>query len=403
MRLLAVTAQLHWPPRSGGAIVGHQHLSHLSGRHEVHLLALGAPRPLGGLEGRLARLEFVAAPALTPLGRHGRTALALLRGVPPSVSAFAAPALSRRVAAAWAEGRWDAMVLFEMGAVQHCPAAALPRVVANVEDPQAIRFGRMRRLEVWSPWQRLKLAVLEASSRRYEGGLLGRLGRVLVLSPADAAALRRQCRADVGVVPYGVELAPPGAVPDRRGRDAGIIVFSGNMFHPPNVDAALHFLRVHLPLVLREVPEARVRLVGADPDPRLRVAAARFGERVEITGRVDDVAAHLRRAMVSVCPVRLEIGVQTKVLEAMAWGTPVVTSSAGNAGVGARPGEEAHVEDAPGAFAARVAALLRGEGWERLSLAGQRLVAERFTWEGSGRALERHLEEVAARPGGALL
>lgn len=400
MRLLAVTAQLRWPPQSGGAIVGHRHLSHLAARHEVHLLALGLPRPLGGLEERLASLEFVERLHAGPWARHRRTALALLRGVPPSVSTFAAPALSSRLAARWAEGRWDALYLFEMGAIQYCPEAAFPRVAANVEDPQAIRFGRLRKLEVWSPWQRLKLAVLEASSRRYENRLLARLGRVLVLSPADAAALRRQCAgADVGQVGYGVEAAPADAVPGRPDREPGTIVLSGNMFHPPNVDAALHFLRDHLPLVLRQVPEARVRLVGADPDPRLRAAAERLGGRVEVTGRVEDVSAHLRRAMVSVCPIRVEIGVQTKVLEAMAWGTPVVTTSAGNAGILARPGEEAFVEDAPAAFAARVAALLRGECWERLSEAGRRLVAARFTWVASGQELERHLKMVAARAG----
>lgn len=396
MRLLVVTAQFPYPPRSGGAIVAWHHLDHLARRHEVHLLARGAPRPAGELEARLASLEFVDEPPRPWLARQLHTAGALLGGVPPSVSTFAAPRLSRRVAARWGAERFDALILFELGALQYCPPESHPRVVANVEDPQAIRFGRMRRLEVWSRWQRLKLAVLEASSRRYERRLLGGLGRVLVLSPADARALAAQGGyGNVGQVRYGVAAVPPEEVPGRSAREPGVIVISGNMFHPPNVDGVLHFLRAHLPRVRHAVPDARLWIVGADPDRRIVAAAGRAGG-VTVTGRVEDVSAHLRRAMVSVCPVRLEIGVQTKVLEAMAWGTPVVTTSAGNAGIGARAGEEAWVEDDEAALAGRVAALLQGEGWERLSRGGARLAAERFSWALSGQELEGHLEAVAA-------
>src|SRR5262249_24925367 len=155
----------------------------------------------------------------------------------------------------------------------------------------------------------------------------------------------------------------------------------------PNVDGACFFLEEVFPRVLAAVPDARLAIVGAHPARRIRAAARRFGRRVTITGQVPDVGAHLRAAIVGICPIRLTIGVQTKVLEALAWGTPVVTTSAGNSGVAGVDGRQLLVADAPTDFAARVVALLRGEGWEQLSAEGRRLVEDRFSWARSAAEL----------------
>ena len=107
--------------------------------------------------------------------------------------------------------------------------------------------------------------------------------------------------------------------------------------------------------------------------------------------------------MVSVCPIRLRIGTQTKVLEALACGTPVVTTSEGNSGVQARPGEHLLVGDTAQDFAAATIGLLRGERWHELSENGRRFVIDNFSWEAGVGCLEAILREVARErgPGGA--
>jgi glycosyltransferase involved in cell wall biosynthesis len=103
---------------------------------------------------------------------------------------------------------------------------------------------------------------------------------------------------------------------------------------------------------------------------------------------------YLRRAKVSICPVRLKIGVQTKILEALSWGTPVVTTSAGNSGIGGCSGSELWVEDEPNIFASRVVSLLRGEGWNQLSEKGRKLAENGFSWERSAMAIEQHIRRI---------
>jgi glycosyltransferase involved in cell wall biosynthesis len=171
------------------------------------------------------------------------------------------------------------------------------------------------------------------------------------------------------------------------------------MFHLPNVDGALFFLQDIFPLVVRDYPSTVLWIVGADPDVRIRDAATRFGEHVVITGRVKDMSDYLKRAKVSICPVRLKIGVQTKILEALSWGTPVVTTSAGNSGIGGLAGGELWVEDDPSLFAGRVVELLRGKNWDALSKGGRQLASERFSWENSASELEQHIMSIHAARG----
>jgi glycosyltransferase involved in cell wall biosynthesis len=164
------------------------------------------------------------------------------------------------------------------------------------------------------------------------------------------------------------------------------------MFHKPNVDAVEYFCRKVFPLVCKQVPTATLWLVGARPVGSVRKWA--MNSQIRVTGFVPDVRTYLRQAVVSVCPIRLRIGTQTKILEALACGTPVVTSSAGNHGIRAVSGEHLYVADHPVEFADKVVALLKGDRWNELSQNGRRFVVENFTWERSAAKLEQILERL---------
>ena len=135
-------------------------------------------------------------------------------------------------------------------------------------------------------------------------------------------------------------------------------------------------------------------IVGANPDYRIREAAQKFSKQVVITGKVDNLLSYIKRATVSICPVRLEVGVQTKVLEALSCGTPVVTTVAGNSGVNGMSGFQLWSEDNPQKFAERVAELLDGIEWLKLSQEGRKLVINNFSWDNSGRQLEALLQDI---------
>jgi glycosyltransferase involved in cell wall biosynthesis len=293
--------------------------------------------------------------------------------------------------------KYDVVLLFEMSTIQYCPSSCFHEMAVFIEDPQSIRLHRLAQLSICSLWRRVKLYILSYVTSGYENRVLPKMGEVFLLSEEDASDMRKQGSfQNLACVPYGVEQRAQMEIGDYKDRERAI-VFSGNMFHLPNIDGALFLLDDIFPLILRECPSAVLWIVGADPDKRIFAAAEKFGKQIVITGRVDDVSGYIKRATVSVCPVQLKIGVQTKILESLSWGTPVVTTSAGNSGVGGTTGTHLWVEDEASMLAQRICELLRGQNWNTLSNEGRKLAMERFSWENSAAQLERHLEALVEK------
>jgi glycosyltransferase involved in cell wall biosynthesis len=383
-----------FPPLAGSAIVAYNTMKHLSVRHTIDFVGL---QP----DARTHPSEFVQRLILVPQRRASSIARVtrhlgyMLTGVPVSVSRSTLKAIREAVKEAVRCGKYDAVLLFEMSAIPYCSSSFYSKIIANIEDPISIKWRRMAKLPIWSSWVKAKMFVLAGLAARYEKRILPKLAKVLLLSSADIHDLREQIEGDNFVhVPYGVDQRNPTEITCYQDRER-TIVYSGNMYHPPNVDGALFLLRDIFPLVMERYPAAILWIVGADPDIRIREAAEKFGNRVLITGRVPDIADYIKRATVSICPVRLKIGVQTKILEALSWGTPVVTTSAGNSGVGGVSGTHLWVEDEPLLIAERIVALLQGRDWPRLSEGGRNLIAEQFSWERSAAQIEQTLESLA--------
>jgi GT2 family glycosyltransferase len=175
------------------------------------------------------------------------------------------------------------------------------------------------------------------------------------------------------------------------------ILFVAGFAHPPNVDAAIWFVREIFPLIRAKRPDVRLTLVGSNPTAKVRELA---GEGVKVTGFVSDeeLAVHYDTARVAVVPLRFGAGVKLKVVEALREGVPLVTTPVGVQGL---PGvaDIIPVHDRPEAFAAAVLRLLEVDDvWVQQSLAQTAYARARFS-EASmreslltafGRASERH-------------
>lgn len=393
---MVVMTHYPFPPLVGSAIVAYNSMKHLSKHHVIDFICLQPTEGVTHSAEFVERLEMVDQRKSSKPGLWIQYLRSMLTGVPFLVSIFATWQMKEKVRSAIKFEKYDAVLLFEMSAIQYCPPYCYSKLIVNIEDPLSIKLRRMAALPVWKLWQRAKLFMQARFTDNYERSILPSMAKVLLLSASDMHDMREHGGyKNLSCMPYGVELRDSAEIADYEKRERAII-FSGNMYHPPNVDGLLFFLRDIFPLVLQEYPSALLWIVGEKPDDRIYGAAAKFGKQVVITGRVDDIASYIKRASVSICPVRLKIGVQTKILEALSWGTPVVTTSAGNSGIGGISGTHFWVEDEPFMFAQKVAALLQGCGWAMLSEEGRKLVSERFSWEGSVAQLEQQIESVVA-------
>jgi glycosyltransferase involved in cell wall biosynthesis len=388
--------QYPFPPQVGSTIVAYNSMKYLSKHHAIDFIGLQQSGDVKTSAEFVERLELVTQRKFSKLALLIQYLRGILTGVPFLLSSIATRQMKEKVKKAIEYEKYDSVLLFEMSAIQYCPSCCYSKLIVNIEDPLSIKLRRMTALPVWKLWQKAKLFMLVRLTDNYERRFLPSMAKVLLLSASDMHDMREHGEyRNLFCMPYGVELRDPAEIVGYEMRERAI-VFSGNMYHPPNIDGLIFFLRDIFPLVLKEYPSALLWIVGAQPDGRIYEAAEKFGKQVVITGRVDDITVYIKRALLSICPVRLKIGIQTKILEALSWGTPVVTTSAGNSGIGGISGTHFWVEDDPLQFAQKVVGLLQGREWTTLSEEGRKLVIEQFSWESSVAILEQQIKSVVA-------
>jgi glycosyltransferase involved in cell wall biosynthesis len=177
--------------------------------------------------------------------------------------------------------------------------------------------------------------------------------------------------------------------------DGRTVVFFGALSYLPNIDGVTYFLRDIWPRVAEANRDARCKMIGGQPPPSLLALA---GPHIEFTGFVSDLRPHLATAAAVVVPLRLGGGTRLKIVEAMAMGKAIVSTTLGAEGIEAVPGRDILIEDEPAAFADAVNRLLTDPRLAtRIGQSARQLVVERYAWSGAARALEdfyrRILEE----------
>lgn len=244
-------------------------------------------------------------------------------------------------------------------------------------------------------------------TRRYEGWLVRQFDKVLVTSETDKAALEkisnvkpevRGQRSEIEVLPNGVDMEY--FAPGNGTRQVGTVVFSGKMSYHANATAALYVANQVMPLVWARRPDARLVIAGSRPTSAVRQLAANHGGRIEVTGYVPDLRTPLQQASVAVAPLLYGAGIQNKVLEAMACGTPVVASPLAVSALShLQDGMDGLVADTPQAYAEQILRLLSDDALrERMGAAGRRYVEAHHHWDAIAAQLEtiyqRSMENV---------
>jgi len=241
---------------------------------------------------------------------------------------------------------------------------------------------------------RLATYLYWATIRGLERRICRKFNRILAASEYDRHLFRAlDPRLPVATLPFPVGI-DAGRMPATT-READHLLFVGAMHRDTNIDAVRHFCIEVLPAIRRTRPDVRLTIVGHEPPPEIRRLSRDPG--IVVTGFVPRLEPYYARATVFVCPVRIGGGILLKNVDAMAAGCPVVTTSAGNEGVGATPGVHLLTADDPGAFAEATVRLL-GDADERRRLAdnAREFVRARFSVEAAVSQLEETYREVGA-------
>jgi len=234
--------------------------------------------------------------------------------------------------------------------------------------------------------------------RKQESAACQRAQVVLTVSEQDRHALRAIAGEAVAIeiVPIAVDAQNLASVYAARRPQPNRLLTIGTMFWPPNSEGVIWWLREGYRYLQSECPDVIYDIVGARPPRALHELASRHSG-VRLHGYVADALPFWKETSALAVPLLSGGGVRVKILEAMAMGVPVVSTTVGCEGLDVHSGEHLLVADTPREFASACTSVLQDADLaHRLTENARQLILERYNTEVALQALDSVYERIGA-------
>jgi sugar transferase (PEP-CTERM/EpsH1 system associated) len=266
----------------------------------------------------------------------------------------------------------------------HAEGIDYQKRVLDYQD--AFSKGLERRIASESFLKRILVRMEFKRMQAFERQVFEKFSIKYIISEQDAAYIQHPRRSELKILPNGVDIERYKPEPGARSID---LLFTGNMRYEPNVNCVQYLVREVLPLLNDEFPHIQLVAAGKNPAPELyKLKSA----QLKLTGWIPDLRKYYSRARLFVAPMQIGIGMQNKILEAMAMGLPVITSSLANNAIGGVHGKDIWVADTPEKVAEGISYLLNNTDLAiRIGQNARDLMVEKFSWQHQNQLLMNDL------------
>jgi polysaccharide biosynthesis protein PslH len=403
LRILHISQMPASPPRFGAQARIHGLLTELARRHDITAVVL-IDDEFDAAECRQHMAAYCRDVVLIPNPNSGKGMTKRLLQLRSLVSTQSferlqvmAPELQKEVGRLLRARRFDIVNLeFPYLGYLHLrhapPAEKTPSVVVDSHEiayDLARQFAStgsslIRRLYGTVNWRKLKREEIKTY---HEAD-----GTYLCSTADEQRLLKDDPAARTAIIPNAADVEYFQPRPTDPKPDGRTIVYFGLLSTVPNIDAVIYFVENIWPLIAAAHPDARFKIIGGKPPPSLQALA---GPRIELTGFVTDLRPHLAEAAAIVVPLRLGGGTRLKIVEAMAMGKAIVSTTLGAEGIDATSGQDIVIRDDASSFAEAVNGLLADPGSaERIGASARRLAVDKYSWAGAARALEQFYHRI---------
>jgi glycosyltransferase involved in cell wall biosynthesis len=397
LRVLVLDEGIPYPPNAGKSSRTWNLLRRLASRHSICILCYGYPNAPGTLEARDVGIDLrLVEPRANPEGwrLYLRLVLNLFSVFPFSVTKHYSHAFQRQFDELLNKDSWD-LIQCEWTPyarfITHTPKVPVLMATHNVES----QIWARRAKHAGNPFAKAFFRSQEWKMRRFEQRALLRASAATVVTSLELSTLRNWGVTNINLVPNGVNLESCGPTPEAEAEDE--LLFLASLDWYPNLDALGYFVENILPTVRARRRSVKLRIVGRKPAKSV-IEQYSCLPGIDFVGEVKEVRSYVGRATVIIVPLRIGGGSRIKILEALAAGKAVISTTIGAEGLDVISGEHLLIADSPAEFAGGVEELLASTQLRRrLGDNGRKLVTDRYGWDQIANQLESVWYDVSER------
>lgn len=391
MKVLMLTPYLPYPLVSGGQIRTYNLLKNLSKHHDITLFALikdeGERIHLSELQKYCHKITLFKRTKNPFVPRN--ILLAGFSSYPFVVTRNLPLGMKKAVQAELMGNNYDLIHAETFYMMPNIPATNVPIILAE----QTIEYlGYQDYMKKANPLLRPLLAIDVAKIKYWERYFWGVADKLITMSSEDKSFIEKELKTphNISVIANGVDLEFFSKVKKRLPADPTVL-FVGTFKWLPNIEAVDEIVKKIWPLILKDLPHAKLKIVGFSPTAKIQAYAS---DSIEVLGGIEDIRDAFATAHVLLAPIRSGKGTRYKVLEAMITGTPVVATTLAAEGLDLRTGQDVLIADTPSQLASSTVELLKNKALQKkLGLAGQQLVRQGYSWDIIAKELDKVYKE----------
>lgn len=388
MKIFVLLPRIPWPLEKGDKLRAFNQIKQLAKNNEVVLCALNDKK--GGKEEAFKALQpYCSSVNFIDLNKVSilfNLAMAFFKGIPIQCGYFYNKKVHKKIHKLIEKHQPD--MLF--GQLLRVAEYIRKENTAKTIDYQDVfSMGMKRRYEI-APFYLKPIFNMEYKRlKRYEHDIFNDFDIKTIISIPDRIHIDHPRKDEILIVPNGVdhEYYTP-----RECEKKYDIVFTGNMAYAPNVNAVEYLAYQIMPIVWEKLPDAKLYIAGATPDPRVKKVAS---DRIIISGWIDDMRDAYAQSKIFIAPMRIGTGLQNKLLEAMSMQLPCITTTLANNSLHAEESKEILVGNNEQELAQHIITLLTDKDKaDALAQNGYDFVHRVYDWGMATKIMEDEMRNV---------
>lgn len=393
-KILFLTTQLPFPPKSGGTVKSYHYLKFLALNYDVTVASLLKEDDEVHVEN--FKKEFSLKEVVTQEMAVGRSPLNLLKSyiTAPCLNAFRNYSIEFENKIQTLFTKNNVVIVDHYEVFQYIPKNYRGKVVMHTHNAEFMLWQRMSELTN-NPIKKAILKLEATRVKKHESEIFNQ-SNLIYSTPSDIDLYKNHgFNISKHKITYHLGNDDMLSLPDLEFEETEkAVTFIGTLSWEPNIDGICWFIDNCWKQLKNIHPDLTLYILGNNPNDRI-LKSAKKDPNIVFTGFVKDLDTYLQKTRVYIAPLRFGSGMKVKVLEGLYRGNPCVTTSVGAEGLDLADGENSYISDTPEAFIASCLHLLDNkEKWELIRDKVRKLAAEKYTWQALFVRMEKSLQEI---------